>query len=396
MKGYRRYITLVVLLFGGLILLDYFRPKPVDWTRTFSSKDKIPYGTYALLELLPGIFENAPIQAVQQPIFNQMQDSTLQGNYIFINQTFNADSLDTDRLLDFVKRGNYVFIAAESFSDNFTDTLRFQTKLLNTTDPDSTGLYFKNPALQGVYRYPPNNNTIYLLAGDSLKYTHLGGNKAGKMNFMELPFGRGSFFISTVPLSFSNYALLTIDQSEYAASALSHLPVAPVLWDQYQSQGMSGGNTSVFSVLLSHEALSWAYYVALLTVILFLLFKSKRTQRIIPIIEPPRNTTLEFVNVIGNLYYNNGNHKDIAEKKITYFLEHLRLHYHVATSEPEEEMRGRVVTKSGAAEELVTRIFNLIESIRRSDSLGEQTLLMLNTYLEDFYEQTLSKPEGSK
>ncbi|RAU82745.1 DUF4350 domain-containing protein [Pontibacter arcticus] len=396
MKGYRRYITLVVLLFGGLILLDYFRPKPVDWTRTFSSKDKIPYGTYALLELLPGIFENAPIQAVQQPIFNQLQDSTLQGNYIFINQTFNADSLDTDRLLDFVKRGNYVFIAAESFSDNFTDTLRFQTKLLNTTDPDSTGLYFKNPALQGVYRYPPNNNTIYLLAGDSLKYTRLGGNKAGKMNFMELPFGRGSFFISTVPLSFSNYALLTIDQSEYAASALSHLPVAPVLWDQYQSQGMSGGNTSVFSVLLSHEALSWAYYVALLTVILFLLFKSKRTQRIIPIIEPPRNTTLEFVNVIGNLYYNNGNHKDIAEKKITYFLEHLRLHYHVATSEPEEEMRGRVVTKSGAAEELVTRIFNLIESIRRSDSLGEQTLLMLNTYLEDFYEQTLSKPEGSK
>lgn len=391
MKGYRRYIAIIVFLFGTLVLIDYFRPKPVDWTKSFSNKDKIPYGTYALYELLPDIFKGEPVTPVRLPIFNQLQDSTLTGNYIFINNTFVADSLDLQQLLDFVNRGNKVFIAAEGFSEVFADTLKFHTELLNTTDPDSTALVFTNQSLSDSFTFPANNNSKYLVVGDSTRYLPLGKNKAGKLNFMEVPFGEGSFFISTVPLAFTNYELITLDESEYAAIALSHLPVDPVLWDEYQNQGQLG-ESSVFRVLLNHEALTWAYYLSLFSVVLFLLFESKRTQRIIPVMEPPRNTTLEFVKVVGSLYHSHGNHKNIAEKKITYFLEFLRMRYHVTTNELDEELRQRVISKSGVDEGLVNKLFNLIGSIRNSSVTGETTLMILNNHLEDFYRQTLNRP----
>src|SRR5690606_28020185 len=130
---------------------------------------------------------------------------------------------------------------------------------------------------------------------------------------------KGSFYLSSVPGAFTNYYVLKPRQNRYAAQALSHLPVAPVWWDEYQKQGPVG-DSSVFRVLLCHDALTWAYYIALGALFLFVVFESKRTQRIIPVLEKPRNTTLEFVKVIGNLYYNHRDHRAIAEKKVNYFL----------------------------------------------------------------------------
>ncbi|AKD05090.1 DUF4350 domain-containing protein [Pontibacter korlensis] len=393
MKGYRRYIALIALLFGALVLLEYFRPKAVDWSQTFSHKDKIPYGTYALYELLPGMFPEQPVQTVREPLYNQLQDSTLSGNYVLIQDYFAADSLDTNLLLDFVHRGNQAFIAAHQYNDFLQDTLHFGTAFLNSNSPDSTAFYFTSQPEQQEYTFPLNNNARYIQVRKQAGHEALGRNKAGKLNFMRVPFGKGHFYISSVPLAFTNYQLLTQNQSSYAATALSHLPVQPVLWDEYQNQGREE-DQSVLRVLMRHEALTWAYYVGLASLLLFLLFKSKRTQRIIPVIEPPRNTTVDFVKAISSLYFNHGNHKNIAGKKIAYFLEHLRLRYHVSTHTLDEELHERIKTKSGADAQLIDQIFALIASIEKSPVISDQTLMMLNNYLEDFYRQTSMRPKA--
>ncbi|GHA55781.1 DUF4350 domain-containing protein [Pontibacter akesuensis] len=393
MTAYRKYIALILLLFVALVLLDYFRPKPVDWSETYTREDKIPYGTYALYEVLPGIFKNEPVVSVREPIYNQLEDSTLEGNHIFINKAFEADSLDVNLLLDFVSRGNQVFIAGERFSSFLADTLHFDTAILQSTNPDSTALVFTSQPQARKYTYPPNENSWFIEVEEQAGHVALGRNKAGQLNFMKVPFGKGTFYISSAPLAFTNYSLLTMQQSTYAATALSHLPVQPVYWDEYQKQGRPD-DQSIFRVLMRYQALKWAYYVGLAALVLFLLFKSKRTQRVIPVLEPPRNATLDFVRVIGNLYFNTGNHKNIAEKNITYFLEYLRLHYHVSTTSLDSEMQERVVAKSGADATQVNEIFRLIHSIRQSKAISDQTLLQLNDYLEDFYRQTSTRPRA--
>ncbi|MFT2008661.1 DUF4350 domain-containing protein [Pontibacter sp. 13R65] len=391
MKGYRRYIALIMLLFGALVLLEYFRPKPVDWTQSYATHDKIPFGTYALHTLLPDLFPEQPVQVVREPIFNHLQDSSLTGNYIFINEYFDADSLDVNMLLDFVHRGNQVFIAAEWIDGLLADTLHLSTESHDSMVPDTTALMFTGLSDEKAYSYPANHYAYYLTVPDSLPYEPLGRNKAGKLNFLRMNFGAGAFYISSVPLAFTNYELLTLNEPNYAATALSHLPLQPVYWDEYQKLGRQE-EESVFRVLLAHEPLRWAYYIGLFTVALFVFFKSKRTQRVIPVLEPPRNTTLDFVQVMGNLYFNNGHHKNIAEKKITYFLEYLRTHYHLATNEWNEELRERVVAKAGVEAQLINQLFNLIESIWSSKAISEQILMELNNNLENFYRQTQAKP----
>ncbi|MDX5437486.1 MAG: hypothetical protein LPK03_09850, partial [Pontibacter sp.] len=68
---------------------------------------------------------------------------------------------------------------------------------------------------------------------------------------------------------------------------------------------------------------------------------------------------------------------------------------HLSTNTWDEELKDRIVNKSGADEALVANIFNLISSIRESNSITAQTLMMLNNYLEEFYAQTSIRPKAN-
>jgi hypothetical protein len=388
MSGYRKYTVFLGLLFTVLVLIEYNRPQATDWRQTFSNKDKIPFGTYVLYELLPDLFRHQPLLPVRQPVANQLADAGPAGNYIFINRTFTIDSLDLSALLQYAARGNRVFISAEYFPDMLRDTLHFNTHLSSLLPWRMTGLALSHPSLQRQkpYLFEAGHVLTYFVPAPGHRWEVLGGNAAGKPNFMKVPVGAGAIYLHAAPLAFSNYYVISSRQSRYAAQVLSHLPVAPVLWDEYQKQGREEAD-SLFRVLLAHEALRWAYYIALAGALLFVFFEAKRTQRIIPVLESPRNTTLEFVQVVGNLYFNHQDHKRIAEKKILYFLEYLRLHFFVAAPEWELPFRELVAAKTGLAPAVIEPLFQLIGDIRARPSISEQQLIALNRQLEDFYRQ---------
>ncbi|GGK87095.1 DUF4350 domain-containing protein [Rufibacter glacialis] len=391
MKGYRFYALLLGVLFTGFVVVEYYRPKPIDWKETFSNKDKIPYGTYVLFDLLPDLFPGQPVTPVRLPVMNQVEEEASQKqptNYVFVNASFRVDSLDLRALLTFVGKGNNAFISAHSFSRRLQDTLGFTTETSPKDKGEALGLTFTHPQLQKnkpvLYAWAKVNHTLVIKAGTQARV--LGQNTTGDANFVQIPFGKGSFFLHSAPMAFTNYHVPAPTQTAYASQALSHLPVQAVWWDEYQKQGPVG-DKSVFRVLLSHEPLAWAYYITLAGLLLFVLFESKRTQRIIPVWEKPRNTTLEFVRVMGNLYFNYRDHGVIAEKKINYFLEYLRLHYHETTNVLDEELQERVAAKSGVALSAVAELFRLIHYARAVDRLKEQPLWQLNKHLESFYRQ---------
>ena len=72
MTTFRWYLLGIVLLFGGYVALEYYRPKPLDWSPTLSNKDKIPYGTYALFDGLPQLLGTDSVASVREPIYNQL------------------------------------------------------------------------------------------------------------------------------------------------------------------------------------------------------------------------------------------------------------------------------------------------------------------------------------
>ena len=60
----RNFVGIALLLILSLIYTWYEanRPRPVDWSETYSPKDKIPYGTYITYRSLPELFPDSKIR----------------------------------------------------------------------------------------------------------------------------------------------------------------------------------------------------------------------------------------------------------------------------------------------------------------------------------------------
>jgi hypothetical protein len=136
--------------------------------------------------------------------------------------------------------------------------------------------------------------------------------------------------------------------------------------------------------ILNTESLRWAYFITILSIIMFILFEVKRKQRIIPVIKPLGNTTLEFVRTIGNLYYQQGEHKDLAEKKIHYLFEQIRTKYWLSTSRLDDNFIIALSKKSGKPEDEVRSLIMLIRLIQSQPQIAVDRLIDLNEKIEKF------------
>lgn len=406
MKGNRKYVVVLALCFIALVLINVFSPKPIDWSPSYTSKSKTPYGTAALYSALPELFPGQAIRDVSMPVYNTLNDAA-QGNYIVINDKFQADSLDLRVLLSFVKKGNTAFIAANSFEGAFADSLKLETAVFfayGQQKIDSAALNelyfghkgaeainFTNPQLHSANAYTYTNcfNSVFLSVFDTLKATVLGKSEAGQVDFISMKMGKGTLYISTVPEAFCNYHFVKERNDEYVVKALSYLPDAPLLWDEYYKAGNRHDEDSSLRVIFRHPAMAMAYYVLIFSLLIFMIIGVKRRQRIIPVIEPMKNTTLQFVDVVGALYYQTGDHKNIAEKKITYFLEYIRNAFQVHTTLFDEAFFSRVISVSGIEKEKIHTLFNYIAEMRFRQIITQEDLIKLNKLIEEFY--TLNK-----
>ena len=215
----------------------------------------------------------------------------------------------------------------------------------------------------------------------------MGTNEDGKSNFIRIKYGKGNFFVNTVPLAFTNYHLLYSGNEEYAFRCLSHLPAQKTFWDEYYKVG-NKYTASALPDILSQESLKWAYYILLGSIFLFIFFYGRRRQRIIPVIEPLKNSTVEFVQTVGNLYYQQKDYKNIAEKKISYFSDHIRNKYFIKASSFDDNMLNSLSEKSSVSVETIRSIFRKIDKIKSSKKISEEDLININYQIEKFYEST--------
>jgi hypothetical protein len=98
--------------------------------------------------------------------------------------------------------------------------------------------------------------------------------------------------------------------------------------------------------IMQQPALKYAWWMLIAAGILYIIFASKRTQRVIPVLEAKTNTSLEFLNVISSLHYQNPDHLDMARKKMKYFLYFIRAKYGINTQHLTDEQAKRLSEKA--------------------------------------------------
>jgi hypothetical protein len=165
---------------GGTILLfllvNLFSPKQFNWTPTFSSRDKNPFGSFVLNDLLADIF---PIQEIvnNNLTFYEAADSiNTDHNIIAIAIQMSLEGEDTKALLNMVDAGTNAFLSANYFSGLFADTLGLRTEdvlvNLNIQDiqllQDSSYLKFSYGKPEREYFYKRSDINTYFTDLDSI------------------------------------------------------------------------------------------------------------------------------------------------------------------------------------------------------------------------------------
>jgi len=394
MKGLRAYLIIGGALLIVYIIAEFNRPKPIDWTASLSTKDKIPYGAYILYDRLTDIFPGDTIVPHRQPVYNVIaEDSIKQSSYVIICHDIEFSKPDYNQLEKYLKQGNDVFIAAEDFGKLFGKNLNIETNAENYfkfTKDYGMPVSFVSPYLdpKKTYAVGKGMGDVYFSKFDTTKATILGKDIKHNANFIKYTIGKGSLYLLSNPKFFSNYSLLKPQGTAYAATALSFIKsTKKITWDQYYTQG-DEENDSPMRVFLSHPELEWAYYIAIFSLIIFVLYEIKRRQRIIPVIEPLSNSTLEFVNVVGQVYYEKRNNDNIAKKQVLYFLTYLRDEYQLKTNKLDKEFIETLTAKLGLNPDFANDFVEYLHYINMQDRINDRELIHLNKLIEQFYIQS--------
>jgi hypothetical protein len=233
----------------------------------------------------------------------------------------------------------------------------------------------------------PGDNDMRVVCRDEKLFSVLGRASDSVPVFVGREWGAGRIFIHSVPLAFTNYYLLFQDNAEYVSRCFSFMPNGPVLWDEYYKQGREEAVTPL-RVILANPPLRAALWILLIFTLIYIVFQSKRRQRVIPVIEPFANTTLQFVSTVAALYRNRADHAAIARKQVFFLSERIRLRYRINPDFSSPASAAELAAVSGAETELVRELFERCRYFLTAGRISDKELLEFNRLLNRFGRQS--------
>lgn len=377
----------IVLLIFSIALDEENEEEQWKWRPSYSSLDTRPFGNKALYERFGDLFPEQKISTVRKSLYEILTESGQTGfNYLFINEKFNPLQFDAASLLTYVREGGHVFVAAQRFEGAFADSLQLSTASQSNEENvlDSMQIHFTSPRLtqSESFSFMPGTAQHYFSKFKSGAV--LARNQHNKAVLLRLPLGKGFFYLSSTPLAYTNYHLLwQADNQDFIEGTFAYLPQQDIYWDEYYKVGREESK-NIFRFLLSRRSLRAALYLGLFTMLLLLIFESKRKQRIIPVVEPLRNDTVDFVGVVGQMHYQSKNHLKIAQKKVRLFREYLRQQYFVHDASPSKEILNRLASKSNHTPEDISRLFEMMSDTEKSKYIKEEQLKALSKLMHQF------------
>ncbi len=388
MKQYAWYIAIIGGILALIVLIELGQPRRIDWSPWFSRSVRAPYGTYLLHELLPSAAPERRIVPVALSTFQALQGMPWgESDYVVITNDYDADQSSVEELLSYVDRGSDAFIAAELFPPSLLDSLGVTIEYKHVSELARIPITFSNPTLgvAGSVKARGDMTDHVIEAVDTAHTEVLARTQAGAIVLARVKRSEesGYIYISTTPYLFTNFAIVDSQTTYFPFAALSYLGSRPAYWDDFYNPAHVQAS-SPLRYLLSQPSLAWAYYLTIVVAALFVFVYGRRRQRIIPVVKPLPNMTLDFVKTVGGLYFQHRDHRNLAEKKIQYFLDHLQTRYGLRGPR-DDEFRERLAARSGRPIEQVNTLVATIDAIEKKLRISDAELLRLTSAIDSFY-----------
>jgi len=400
-------ITLLTLALVGMVIFYYgkqYIPK-YHWDENYINTNDQPYGLKFLFDLFSKSRPKSNFIVINKEL-KYVDFSDTSSLYVFIGGKYYIDETSSYLLINFVKRGNNVFISSKESTHNIFSILTQGKKPIiyckyyndslvhiNLNNGPDTGTFqfdyklLKKRAINSWYCF----DSLYF--ADTLSF--LGFEKISSIrncyvDCFRIKCGKGWFIFHFNPVLLSNYVLTGKDGYRYINSLFSQYNKKTIIWDEYSklslyNRGYGNSHETPLRFILSERSLKWAWYLICIFVLIFIVVNAKRKQAFIPVMQINRNTTIEYLNSISVLYYQNNSLEFLADqifKQLSIFLKHK---YDISVDVKKQETVKLLALKSSVSEEKINELFTYYSYVKYSFDREKKELIKFYQLTEYFY-----------
>lgn len=408
MKRSLLYIGIGVFL-GALVLVMYSRKgRKFDGRITFKQTDKIPYGTFTAYAMLQKEFPASTV-SVNKYAPSEWKDINVDSPgqaLIIVNSYFDPSETDLDYLTGFAQKGNTVLISSLGMNSMARKFFGIEQKK-NIDEPnrsfevrslsldDSLAVILDSNIFSRPYQfsYPgiPYDNPFREIAE---MYTYpLGYTIDSVPNLLAIETHSGTILLHSAPITFTNFFLLYQNNYAYYRSILGLIPstTKKICWDEYFLYNSAGGSKEdgkgLLSVIFQYPSFKYAFWAALLLLGIYMITEVKRKQRMVEPHPKPVNDSLNFVSTISNLYYDKGDHHNLAEKLTYLFLDYVRTRYKIPTNELNGAFDKLLSLRSSVPIAEIEQLTEFVKFVQFERTITGKQLMDYHILLENFYKK---------
>lgn len=413
MNRNRGLLIFILIVVAGIIAFVYYKnnyfPK-YNWFKNYDKNNEQPYGLNLFYKILEEKSKGSTL--LHNESYDTIDTNETNSNLIFVGDDFYVDSLTAVDLLRYAERGNCIFIASNycpleiarsfvpigdsifGFKSNFDSliTVNFNDKKLPYPEElifhhqylkDTVGTYWS------IYRNRYFNDTL-----TNYDFIPLSFINDSNVNSFYVLHGKGKIIFHSNPILFTNYYMIRENGFKHTNNFLSLFNNGHLYWDdQYNNQYNSDDGddpsnpNNPLKFLFSHPYLKIAWYLFLATILLYLIFRSKREQRIIPILPVNTNASIEFTKAIGTLYFQSKERHHIVNEMYFIFLSEIRSRYFLATDIPDAELIEQLTLKSGIDKTTLYDLFRQFRYLRSYPEATNNEIMKLYDSIEKYHKK---------
>lgn len=380
-KTFKIYAVIFIVVMVILALLEVNKKETTNWRKNFNINEKSPFGLFVFGNEAKSLFKNNLKKIEQTPYDYYSERKKEAHNIIVIEKDLDKESWK--KIMDQVSDGSDAMILVSNVPKDISDSIGFYSSDISFAEENVlklTDKVYQNDFIK-LDKFPSGRGFSYVKPKVEVLGKTVEKDNTDQVNFIKTKFGKGTIYVHSEPLFLTNYYLLKPGNVKYAQDVFSYLQDRETIWFVENDTKVS---RFFMRFVLSNPALKYAWWVLLGGLVLFIFFNAKRKQRIVPVEEPLRNTSVDFVKSIGNLYLQEGDFHDMMAKKAQYFLNKVRMDLLIDTQNLDEEFVKKLHLKTGKTMEMINEAIILIR--KGQDPYGnvmKEDLTRMNKLLDE-------------
>lgn len=380
-RTFKIYAFIFIIIMVILALLEVNKKEVVDWRKNFDVNEKSPFGLFVFNQEAKDLFKSnlKKIDVTAYDYYNQNKKKP--HNIVVIESEIDIESWN--KILDEVSNGSDAMLIMAKMPKEISDSIGFYDSQISFEDKNVlklTDKKYQNDFIK-LDKFPSGRGFSYIKPGVQVLGKTVEEDNSDQANFIKAKLGKGNIYVHCEPLFLTNYYLLKSGNTKYTQNVFSYLKDRETLWFV---EANTKESRFFMRFILGNPALKYAWWLLLSGLVLFIFFNAKRKQRIVPIIEPLKNTSLDFVKSIGNLYLQEGDFHDMMAKKAQYFLNKVRLDLLIDTQNLDDEFAKKLQLKTGKNIEIINESVSLIKKAQDPyASVMKEDLIRMNKLLDD-------------